>query len=100
MVLKSNFSLKVFLKDKYGIVVHNDTQITAFDISKNIQNIAEKFKAFVIATDGRSEATCKIDILGMSCNSCVRKIEGTIIEKFGIKSIKVSDKKVIRNIAD
>lgn len=36
-----------------------------------------------------SQQTCVISILGMTCNSCVRNIEGTIGGKNGIASISV-----------
>lgn len=38
----------------------------------------------------QSEETCKISVLGMTCQSCVRNIETNISSKPGIRSISVS----------
>ena len=35
--------------------------------------------------------SCVVGIKGMTCNSCVKNIEGTVGEKPGVLSVKVSD---------
>lgn len=39
---------------------------------------------------GKDVETCVVSIKGMTCNSCVRNIEGTVGGKPGVVSIKVS----------
>ena len=49
------------------------------------------FEATLVPLDAaQGEESCVVSIKGMTCNSCVKNIEGTIGEKPGVIAIKVS----------
>ena len=76
--------LQVSLEKKTGVIVYNPN-ITSPDILKDAiedmgfeANLPETYKNITVNIDG------------MTCQSCVRSIEGMISEKTGVISIKVS----------
>ena len=71
-----------------------DASVTAPDLIKEYVDDLGFTADVVTATSasmGREEVVskCGVEIEGMSCQSCVRNIEGTIGELGGVKDIKV-----------
>ncbi|XP_069981182.1 copper-transporting ATPase 1 isoform X2 [Penaeus vannamei] len=86
-------SIKVSLEEKNGTIIYNPSQTNPELLRTQIEDMG--FDAVLPspcdpAGTSSSQQTCVISILGMTCNSCVRNIEGTIGGKNGIVSISVS----------
>ncbi|KAF7988181.1 hypothetical protein HCN44_007675 [Aphidius gifuensis] len=61
-----------------------------FEISTNMVHVPKTPSSTTPTNDDKKITTkCKIKIDGMTCQSCVKNIEKTIIQKNGIKNIKV-----------
>ena len=68
-----------------------DASVTAPDLIKEYVDDLGFAADVVTAASSREEVVskCGVEIEGMSCQSCVRNIEGTIGELGGVKDIKV-----------
>ena len=69
-----------------------DASVTAPDLIKEyVDDLGFSADVVTAASMGREEVVskCGVEIEGMSCQSCVRNIEGTIGELGGVKDIKV-----------
>lgn len=82
-------SIKVNLEKENGIVKYNELVITPEHIAEMIDDMG--FEAKVAVSGARIDATAAVvvNIGGMTCQSCVNTIEGTISKNPGVKSIKV-----------
>lgn len=81
--------IKVNLEEKKG-VVSIDPRITSPEkVRDHIDDMG--FEATLLQPDSAlGVEACVVSIKGMTCNSCVKNIEGTVGEKPGIISIKVN----------
>ena len=88
-------SIKVFLEKENGVVKY-DPNITSPDtIADMIDDMG--FEAVAIPNGGNSDTgtkgetqTCMVRIEGMTCNSCVKTIEGKMGDNPGVVKISVS----------
>ncbi|KAK7077087.1 ATPase Cu transporting protein 7B, partial [Halocaridina rubra] len=86
-------SIEVSLKEEKGTIAYDRNVTSPVVIRDYIDDMG--FEANIMSSDGEESppslksSTCVISIKGMTCNSCVRNIEGTIGGKPGVKSIKV-----------
>ncbi|KAK5638149.1 hypothetical protein RI129_012444 [Pyrocoelia pectoralis] len=82
-------SIKVNLVEKCGLVHYDANLITPQDICEYIEDIG--FEAQLpLLQDNLTVNTCHVHIEGMTCNSCVKSIEGMLSVKEGIRDVKVS----------
>lgn len=92
--------IKVSLAEKIGRVHYDPKKLTGTQIAEKIDDMGFDAKLIEygqdldefseLATERGQEASCEVSIEGMTCNSCVRNIEGHIGKVEGISSIKVS----------
>ena len=83
-------SIKVSLENENGIVKYNKLITTPEKIADIIDDMGFDAKvADDVVSDVHTE-TVTINISGMTCNSCVKNIEGNISKNPGVESIKVS----------
>lgn len=83
------FMIKVNLEEKKGVVSIDPKLTTPGQVRDHIDDMG--FEATLLQGDaGQAVETCVVSIKGMTCNSCVKNIEGTVGGKPGIVSIKVS----------
>ncbi|CAD5110922.1 DgyrCDS281 [Dimorphilus gyrociliatus] len=92
---KGILNIKVSLENKEGIFTF-DPELThpeavadaiddmGFDASVNVK------KSLLQSDNQDNKASCTINIEGMTCNSCVKHIEGTMSGELGVKLINVS----------
>ncbi|XP_048243847.1 copper-transporting ATPase 1-like isoform X3 [Haliotis rufescens] len=83
--------IKVSLENKNGVVQYDPSVTDPGKIAAMIDDMG--FGASVAESRGSSDeglATVLINIRGMTCNSCVKTIEGKMAEHPGIKNVKVS----------
>lgn len=80
-------SIKVNLEDKCGIINYNTDVLMPQDICDYIEDIGFEASLPLLQEDVN---TCVVNIEGMTCNSCVKSIEGMLSVKSGVKSIKVN----------
>ncbi|XP_077290044.1 copper-transporting ATPase 1 isoform X2 [Arctopsyche grandis] len=90
------FSIRVELSEKAGYLKYNPSLTSAADIAAAIYDMgfetsldANETLPKVLVIDSKLKS-CTIGVEGMTCNSCVRNIEGTVGEKLGIINITVS----------
>ncbi|KAF5291798.1 hypothetical protein FQA39_LY14286 [Lamprigera yunnana] len=84
---KGIFSIKVNLAEKTGVVHYNSNILTPQNICDIIDDIG--FEASLPLLQDETN-TCVVHIDGMTCNSCVKSIEGMLSVKDGIKDVMVS----------
>ncbi|KAL1117904.1 hypothetical protein AAG570_004217 [Ranatra chinensis] len=77
-------SIKVSLDDKIAVVTYDGAVTTPDSIKEAIEDMG--FEAYYET----NEKNITVNINGMTCQSCVRNIEGTIGQKNGIVKIEVS----------
>ncbi|XP_069166086.1 copper-transporting ATPase 1 isoform X1 [Procambarus clarkii] len=83
-------SIKVSLENKIGLISYDPKQTNPAQLREHINDMGfEATSQDAVGSDNSKLQTCIISIQGMTCNSCVRNIEGTIGVKTGVKSIKV-----------
>ncbi|KAK6173176.1 hypothetical protein SNE40_016680 [Patella caerulea] len=99
---KGVVDIKVSLSDKEAIVMYNPLHTTPQTLSDQIEDMGFDATLFKddchssgdefdeIAIRSSKEENCVINIVGMTCMSCVRNIESNISGKLGIKTISVS----------
>ncbi|KAK7097662.1 copper-transporting ATPase 1-like isoform X2 [Littorina saxatilis] len=80
--------IHVSLENKQALVVFDASQTSASAVAEGISNMG--FDAKVALGGDSGEQTRVIRVEGMTCQSCVRTIEGTMGSKQGISSIRVS----------
>lgn len=81
--------VQVNLEEKKGIVSLDPKLTTPEKVREHIDDMG--FEATLLQGDSsQGVKTCVVSIKGMTCNSCVRNIEGTVGGKPGVVSIKVS----------
>uniref|UniRef100_A0A0P4WHT0 P-type Cu(+) transporter n=1 Tax=Scylla olivacea TaxID=85551 RepID=A0A0P4WHT0_SCYOL len=81
--------IKVNLEEKKGVVSIDPKKTTPEEVRDHIDDMG--FEATLVPSDSAEGVeTCVVSIKGMTCNSCVKNIEGTIGEKPGVVTIKVS----------
>ncbi|KAK8380400.1 hypothetical protein O3P69_016761 [Scylla paramamosain] len=81
--------IKVNLEEKKGVVSIDPQKTTPEEVRDHIDDMG--FEATLVPSDSAEGVeTCVVSIKGMTCNSCVKNIEGTIGEKPGVVTIKVS----------
>ena len=77
---------KVALGQKFGYFRYNPTLISAEDIAEAVDDMG-----FVALQDKScSLSAVWINVIGMTCNSCVQNIEASVRQKRGVKLIEVS----------
>jgi len=82
-------SIKVSLSDKEATVVYSPWVTSSADIRDHVGNLG--FTATIPEQPHTNvPGSCVVNIIGMTCMSCVRNIESTVGNKPGIKHIKVS----------
>ena len=70
-----------------------DASVTAPDLIKEyVDDLGFTADVVTGATDRKVVSKCGVEIEGMTCQSCVNNIEGTIGKLAGVKDIKVSAK--------
>lgn len=79
--------VQVNLEEKKGVMSIDPKVTTPEQVRDHIDDMG--FEATLLQGDSGVE-TCIVSIKGMTCNSCVRNIEGTVGGKPGVVSIKVS----------
>lgn len=79
-------SISVSLDRKEASIVYATSVVSPEDVRDYIDDMG--FGATLARTD--RPASCVVDIVGMTCMSCVRNIESTVGDKHGIRHIKVS----------
>ncbi|XP_030757247.1 copper-transporting ATPase 1 isoform X4 [Sitophilus oryzae] len=82
-------SAKVNLRDKSVLVTYNPTITSTKEICKWIDDVG--FEAVLPNLDSQQNklSECIVHIDGMTCNSCVKSIQGMLSTKEGIKVVKV-----------
>lgn len=80
-------SIKVSLENKQGYVTYDPLKIDPYAICEAIEDMG--FDASLVLINDQPN-TCRISVEGMTCNSCVNNIKGTISKKEGVQSIDVS----------
>ncbi|KAJ9589439.1 hypothetical protein L9F63_017342 [Diploptera punctata] len=76
--------IKVSLEHKTATIIYNPNITSPETLRNDIDDMGFD------ATLPGSEASVEINIIGMTCQSCVNTIEGNMASKTGVKSIKVS----------
>lgn len=79
------------MPEKSALVHYDKQSVTPQEICDYIDDMG--FDASLTALESDQEAIineCRIHINGMTCNSCVKSIEGMISTKAGVESIVVS----------
>lgn len=89
-------SIKVILSEKAGYIEYDTHQTSPEQIAHEIEEMGfdcpytNGTTQDQNSTKNNNNVITRIRIEGMTCNSCVRNIEGNISEKPGITSIRVS----------
>lgn len=89
-MLNDFLTLQVSLEEKKAVILYDTRTTNPAQLQEHIDDMG--FEATLLdelRRDCSMSDKCVISIKGMTCNSCVRNIEGTIGEKMGIKNIKV-----------
>ncbi|ESP04420.1 hypothetical protein LOTGIDRAFT_136210 [Lottia gigantea] len=99
---KGVIDIKVSLSENEATVMYHPIKTSPQKLCEQIEDmgfdasvaktkkisIGDEFEE--IAIRGSKEDSCMVNIIGMTCMSCVRNIEANISKKSGIKTIKVS----------
>ncbi|XP_013413564.1 copper-transporting ATPase 1-like isoform X2 [Lingula anatina] len=80
-------TIEVSLENQEGVVSFDPTVTTAEKIAEGIDDMGFEAK---VKSPGSSPQEVTIYIEGMTCQSCVKNIEGAISMRSGVKQIKVS----------
>nr|XP_022920437.1 copper-transporting ATPase 1 isoform X2 [Onthophagus taurus] len=80
-------TIKVNLADNSALIVYDSTAIKPHEIRDAIDDMGFEASLPLLVDEEPSECVVKIE--GMTCNSCVKSIEGMISTKDGVRSIKV-----------
>ncbi|XP_022091601.1 copper-transporting ATPase 1-like isoform X2 [Acanthaster planci] len=80
--------IKVSLREERATVKYNPSETNPDRLREAIDDMG--FECFIPAEGMPEAGHVVINIQGMTCNSCVRSIEGKIGEKAGVNSIRVS----------
>ena len=94
-------SAKVSLEDKLATVTYfsKNGESLAEEIASQIDNLAQKFTASVHKDFGSNEViNVKLNVEGMTCQSCVNNIESNIGSQKGILTIIVSLEKKLADV--
>lgn len=83
-------SIKVNLAEKFGFVLYDTSQLTPQDICDYIEDIGFEASLPLLQDSEGLVNTCIVHIEGMTCNSCVKSIEGMLSVKEGIRDVKVN----------
>ncbi|GLV37053.1 ATP7 [Carabus blaptoides fortunei] len=82
-------SISVSLDNKSAVIHYDSSMLSAQQLCEYIEDMG--FEASLpLLGSAQTVAECTIDIEGMTCNSCVKNIEGMIGGKTGVESITVS----------
>uniref|UniRef100_A0A1L8DET7 P-type Cu(+) transporter n=1 Tax=Nyssomyia neivai TaxID=330878 RepID=A0A1L8DET7_9DIPT len=84
------YSIRVSLDERAAFIEYNPTITNPADLAASIEDMGFDCPYEVPQENGHKGAEVKIHIDGMTCNSCVRNIEGTIGARDGIEGITVS----------
>ena len=76
--------ITVSLEEKEARVTYAPEVLTCHQVAEAITGVAEKFTACVISD------SCRVEIRGMTCQSCVRKITNTVESLAGVSECEVS----------
>ena len=76
--------ITVSLEEKEARVTYAPEVLTCHQVAEAITGVAEKFTACVISD------SCRVEIRGMTCQSCVRKITNTVESLAGVSDCEVS----------
>ena len=76
--------ITVSLEEKEARVTYAPEVLTCHQVAEAITGVAEKFTACVISD------SCRVEIRGMTCQSCVRKITNTVESLAGVSQCEVS----------
>ena len=76
--------ITVSLEEKEARVTYAPEVLTCHQVAEAITGVAEKFTACVISD------SCRVEIRGMTCQSCVRNIETFLSDQPGVESVVVS----------
>ena len=76
--------ITVSLEEKEARVTFAPEVLTSHQVAEAITGVAEKFSGCVISE------SCMLEIRGMTCQSCVRKITNTLESLAGVSHCEVS----------
>ena len=76
--------ITVSLEEKEAQVTYAPEVLTCHQVAEAITGVAEKFTGCVISD------CCRVEIRGMTCQSCVRKITTTVESLAGVSQCEVS----------
>ena len=76
--------ITVSLEEKEARVTYAPELLTCHQVAEAITGVAEKFSGCVISD------CCRVEIRGMTCQSCVRKITNTVESLAGVSHCEVS----------
>ena len=76
--------ITVSLEEKEARVTYAPEVMTCHQVAEAITGVAEKFSGCVISD------CCRVEIRGMTCQSCVRKITNTVESLAGVSQCEVS----------
>ena len=99
--LKYIDSVKVSLEDKIATVIYNsvNSESKADEIAEVTNNLAQKFTASVYKEFDPTEISQTFfNVKGMTCQSCVKNIEGTLGSQKGIMNVGVSLEKSLADV--
>nr|XP_057907837.1 copper-transporting ATPase 2 [Doryrhamphus excisus] len=80
--------VQVSVEEAAALVVFQPLHVTRQELRDQIEDLG--FGATLLADDADLRQTVSVWIAGMTCNSCVRSIEGRISQMTGVRSIGVS----------
>uniref|UniRef100_A0A1Y1N286 P-type Cu(+) transporter n=1 Tax=Photinus pyralis TaxID=7054 RepID=A0A1Y1N286_PHOPY len=83
-------SIKVHLAEKFSFVLYDTSRLTPQDICDYIEDIGFEASLPLLQDSEGLVNTCVVHIEGMTCNSCVKSIEGMLSVKEGIRDVKVN----------
>ena len=87
------FSVSVSLEDKRAVIEYNAQSATEEVLREAIEDMgfdASLIPIDIVQCEVGQDPTCIIEVIGMTCQSCVKNIESSIKPKKGILDIKVS----------
>merc|ERR1719414_436154 len=99
--LKCIDSAKVSLEDKIATVIYNsvNSESKADEIAEVTNSLAQKFTASVYKEFDPTEISQTFfNVKGMTCQSCVKNIEGTLGSQKGIMNVAVSLEKSLADV--